>query len=114
MTRSGLLLSDDLIFTSKITGTAKAHGLTITTARTLARFEELRVEMSPTGVIVDLHFPGLNIAELVASLPGIPVTGYGSHVDVNTLKAARAAGCTRVMPRSQFVAELETKLSEWV
>jgi hypothetical protein len=114
MTKQGLLLSDDLIFTSKITGTANAHRLTIRVARSLTRFEEC-VKLSPiTGIIVDLHFPGLDLSHLMSLIGNVPVTGYGSHVDVATLKAARAAGCTRVMPRSQFVEQLETQLAEWI
>jgi hypothetical protein len=45
--------------------------------------------------------------------PRVNVIGFGSHVDVGTLKAARAAGCDHVLPRSQFVADLETQLPVW-
>jgi DNA-binding NarL/FixJ family response regulator len=117
---NGILLSDDLIFSSKVTGTARAVGATVVVvARSLERFAELMASTPPTGVILDLNFPGLEIAKLMAELhatcPVMPsVTGYGSHVDVATLKAARAAGCQRVMARSQFVQELETHLAEWL
>lgn len=116
---AGLMLSDDLLFVSKVTATARAHGLTVAVARTAAQAVESARRTPPTGVLVDLHNPGLDLpgflAELTATCSMMPrVIGYGSHVDVETLKAARAAGLDRVMPRSQFVTELEVSLSDWL
>jgi len=42
------------------------------------------------------------------------VVGYGSHVDADTLHAARVAGCDPVLPRSRFVEELPTALAGWL
>lgn len=111
---SVLVLCDDLMFTSKVTATARAHGLPAAVARTSA---DVIRKAPPTGcVLVDLHLPGLDLPPLLAALraAGSPrVIGFGSHVDVETLKAARAAGCDQVLPRSQFTKELETRLPEW-
>ncbi|MEO2091219.1 MAG: response regulator [Gemmataceae bacterium] len=112
---SVLIVCDDLMFTSKVTATARAHGLTTAIARTAA---DAGRKAPPAGcVIVDLHLPELDLPQLLTDLraggSAAVVIGFGSHVDVDTLKAARAAGCDRVMPRSQFVKELETKLPEW-
>jgi hypothetical protein len=41
------------------------------------------------------------------------VLAYGSHVDTDTLRAARAAGCDPVWPRSKFIEELATALPGW-
>src|ERR1700693_4456143 len=103
---SALLLCDDLLFRSRITGTAEQLGLTVHTVRTadalLAEAQQLR----PTCVLLDLHNPGLVIADVVTSLkeqqPPPTIIAYGSHVDVATLRRAREAGCDRVLPRSQF------------
>lgn len=119
MTPRGLLLSDDLIFTSRVTATACADGLTVAPAKTAAALLALAREGTPAGVIVDLHNPGLDLdgflVGLRAACPGMPrVIAYGSHVDAARLKAARAAGCDRVMPRSQFVAELEAGIRGWL
>jgi hypothetical protein len=38
---------------------------------------------------------------------------YGSHVDTESLRAARAAGCDRVLPRSKFIEELPSALPDW-
>jgi DNA-binding NarL/FixJ family response regulator len=114
----GLLLSDDLIFTSRITGTGTALGHTIRAVKSPELLLSLAKQQTPPCVILDLSNPGLNISDLVASLkqfePPPRVVAYGSHVDTATLKAARAAGCDIVMPRSQFVEELPKSLGEWM
>lgn len=116
---TGLLLSDDLIFTSRVTATARAHGLTVATAKTAGAVLKLAKQSPPTGVIVDLQNPGLDLPAFLAGLreacPSMPrVIGYGSHVAADVLKAARQAGCDQVMPRSQFAAQLEDGLKEWL
>src|SRR5262245_16363927 len=115
---TGLLLSDDLIFTSRVTGTGRDLGFPFRAAKTADAVLALAGETVPACVIVDLSNPGLNITEFVAALkqltPPPTVVAYGSHVDTATLKAARAAGCDQVMPRSQFVEELPVKLYKWM
>jgi CheY-like chemotaxis protein len=115
----GLLLSDDLIFTSRITGTAQALGLTVKAARSVEALIELARQELPSGVIVDLANPGLDVTELLRRLrevcPVMPrVTAYGSHVDAAGLKAARDAGCDLVLPRSAFVERLPKDLPDWL
>ncbi len=115
----GLLLSDDLLFTSRITGTASALGLTVKAARSAEGLETLAQEQIPGCVIVDLAHPTLDIAALIprlrASCSPMPrIVAYGSHVDTATLRKAREAGCDVVLPRSKFVEELPNKLGEWM
>ena len=118
MPATAILLSDDLIFTSRITGTARDLGLQVTPARTAATLLTLAQKQPPSCVIVDLSNPGLAIGELAAGLRELPVrpriVAYGSHVDTATLRAAREAGCDIVLPRSQFVAELPAELPGWL
>lgn len=108
------MLCDDLVFGSKVTATGRAHGVPVAVARTPAGAV---AKLPGVGcLIVDLHLPGLDVAALMAEVRAageVKVIAFGSHVDVETLKAARRAGCDLVMPRSQFVVELETKLAEW-
>jgi DNA-binding NarL/FixJ family response regulator len=112
----GYLLSDDLIFTSRITGTAQSLGHEVRPARNVAQLANLIIQQVPQCVLVDLHNPGLSIGDLLKqlSLPRPFVVGYGSHVDAATLKAARDAGCDLVLPRSKFVEELPGALSSWL
>jgi CheY-like chemotaxis protein len=115
----GLLLSDDLIFASRITGTARALGLVVMQAQTPAALTELARQQPPRGVLIDLGHPGLALVELLDELrracPVMPrVMAYGSHVDAAGLRAARAAGCDPVLPRRKFVEDLPTELPKWL
>jgi DNA-binding NarL/FixJ family response regulator len=113
-----VLLSDDLMFTSRITGTARDLGLQVMPARTPAAVLELARREPLTCAIVDIATAGPNLANLVSSLkalsPAPRVVAYGSHVDTASLQAARLAGCDPVLPRSKFVEVLPTQLADWL
>lgn len=116
---TALLLCDDLMFASRITGEARALNLTVKPARSLEQFFNLARQEAPSCVLLDLAFPGLDLSELFRRLgeawPSMPrVVAYGSHVDTERLKAARAAGCDPVLPRSKFVEELPQALPRWL
>lgn len=111
---SVVLLCNDLLFGSKVTATGRAHGIPVAVARTPAA--AVAKVADAACVIVDLHMEELKLPEFLGQLRAmrpVRVIGFGSHVDVETLKAARRAGCDLVMPKSQFNAELESKLAEW-
>src|SRR2546421_3184978 len=113
----GLLLSDDLIFSSRIIGTASDLGLRVIALPSPRALLDALQPQCPRCVIVDLANPSLVIAELMKSLAHVAprpfVVAYGSHVDTATLQAARDAGCDVVWPRSKFVAELPAALPAW-
>ncbi|MSQ93409.1 MAG: hypothetical protein EXR98_02510 [Gemmataceae bacterium] len=113
----GLLLCDDLIFTSRIVGEATAQGLTLRPVKTLRDLVHFLVQSPPSCVIVDLNLDGVLVAEIVLTAAGLEpkpnLVGYGSHVDAATLKKARDAGFDVVWPRSKFVEELATALPHW-
>jgi len=114
-----LLLSDDMIFTSRITGTARDLGLCVKPARSMEALNALIHQQLPCCIIVDLGHPGLAIVDLMGSLgkicaPMPRVVAYGSHVDTTTLRTAREAGCYAVLPRSKFVEELPRALPDWM
>ncbi|MFL5244001.1 MAG: response regulator [Gemmataceae bacterium] len=115
----GLLLADDLLFTSRITGTARALNLVVKAAGTVDALKASVPDEQPGCIFLDLANPTLKIDELIVWLKenclAMPrVVAYGSHVDTATLRTARAAGCHEVMPRSQFVDLLPAKLTEWL
>lgn len=119
MSAPGLMLCDDLIFYSRVSGTARAAGLSVRMVRTVADLVAAARAAPPGGVIVDVHFPDLDLPALLTSLKEacavMPrVIAYGSHVEAAVLKAARAAGCDLVLPRSAFVEQLEAKIAEWL
>lgn len=115
---AGLLLSDDLLFASRITGEARALGLSVKSARSLEQLLEWTRHESPSCLLLDLAFPGLDLSALFARLRESTepprVVAYGSHVDTESLRAARIAGCDPVLPRSKFVEELPRALPKWL
>ncbi len=116
---TGLILSDDLVFVSRIAATAQAAGLAVRQARTSAELIALAAKNPPSGVILDLQNPGLDLSALLIELrtvcPVLPrVTAYGSHVETELLRAAREAGCDLVLPRSKFVRELDSQIETWL
>jgi DNA-binding NarL/FixJ family response regulator len=115
---AGLLLCDDLIFTSRIVGTGRDLGLELRSVKTIPALLDQARKQPPTCVILDLSLAGPAIADTVAQLrqiaPALRIVAYGSHVDTATLNAARAAGCDPVLARSQFVERLPNDLEAWM
>ena|ERR1035437_4291711 len=103
----------DLIFSTKITGTAKALGKSVSVARNLGRLSELLAAEGAARVIVDLNATGVDVMEAVrvAKGKGAHVVAYLSHVQVELAAEARAAGADEVMARSGFVERLPELLS---
>ncbi|MBV8692500.1 MAG: hypothetical protein JOZ37_18530 [Actinobacteria bacterium] len=70
----------------------------------------LLVEVEADLVVLDLSRPG--VLEALSGLGHTRTIGFGSHVDVETLQAAREAGCDLVLARSAFFARLPGVLDE--
>ena len=105
---TGLLISKDLMFISQVTGTARAQGLTVQTVMD-ATMAAQRCQSAEIGcVFVDLGNNGVDLAPLFASFNAHPETprpkvlAFGSHVAVDMLEAARAAGCASRTRRAQI------------
>ncbi len=117
---SGLLLCRDLIFISKITGTAKELGCRMVVAGDPASALRAIDSGRPQAVFVDLSAGDLLVGVLAletyqkAALPGTTFLAFGSHVDAQALAAARSAGCDPVMPRSKFSAELPALIKRYL
>ncbi|RUL85919.1 DNA-binding transcriptional response regulator [Tautonia sociabilis] len=106
----GLLLSKDLIFTSKITGTARELGHRVLVAGTEELARSMIEQWRPRGVFVDLSAGEMVRPEALmayrAIAPETRFVAFGSHVDAKALGDAWDAGCEEVLPRSRFTAEL--------
>lgn len=109
-----LVLSDDLLDSSRVGGHARAAGLDVLACRDSAGLLAA-VARGPALAVLDLHNPTLDAAAVVPALKaaGCRVVGYGSHVDAARLRAARQAGCDEVLPRSAFFDGLEDRLRAW-
>ena len=103
---------DDLIFSIKLSTTARHLGVDLFFERTAAGIVPRVREKQPSLVIFDLNSQKLAPLEAVAALKADPelktvrTLGYVSHVDETTIAAARQAGIDQVIARSAFTARL--------
>ena len=107
-----LAVVDDLFFVSKLQETARQVGAEVRVVRAADfRAESLR-QARPALAVFDLNATSANTVELIrqmkadAELKEIPVIAFLSHVQVDLQRAAQAAGCDQVLPRSKFTASL--------
>jgi DNA-binding NarL/FixJ family response regulator len=110
-----LALVDDLFFQAKILETAKQLGITVRTSTTGGALLAEIAKDAPKLVIVDLNAHGAPvhaIERVCATAPGLRLIAFLSHVQTDLAQQARAAGCTQVMPRSQFTRDLATILAQ--
>ena len=112
--RRGVLLTNNVLFSSMVTGTAAAAGHEVAIAGNLGETLELCRSRPCAYIIIDLSMSEIAVQSAVSRLREmnglIPVIAFGSHVDKERLDEARAAGCNEVMPRSKFSAELPALL----
>lgn len=98
----------DLIFATKIRGTASALGVDIAVVRDRAAM--LKQLDDAAVLILDLNLDGdqgLELIRLARAQPVVPrIVAYCAHVDQDLAVAAKEAGADEVMPRSGFVAAL--------
>jgi len=114
--RTALLVSRDLFFISKVTGTASSLGIELRVAAEAQSAAQLANAETFQCIFIDLADDGLNVSEFFANLKAgwtVPVVAFGSHVATARLQAAREAGCTDVMPRSRFSASLPELLQKY-
>ncbi len=104
-----LILVRDLMFCSRITATATAANVP---------FKVIRDPAKLAGEVGDRLIVDLNQAQTITAAAdwrratGRAVVGFVSHVDGETIAAAKAAGLDRIMARSQFVQQLPMLLAE--
>jgi DNA-binding NarL/FixJ family response regulator len=115
---TGLLVSRDLIFITKIKGTAADLGHAMLVASTQSQAESMIASCRPTVVLVDLtggQMAGSGALRAYQSLAGADawLIAFGPHVDVDALAAAKAAGFHAVLPRSIFTAKLPEFLDRY-
>ena len=116
-TKFGILISRDLFFGSKVTGTASQLGLRVELVGTIERAVERAAADGCALILVDLEMQQLSVHDLVDALDSAarpPVVAFGAHVHAALLDEARSAGCDDVMPRSKFSATLPDLLRRYL
>jgi len=113
-----VLCSPDLMLAVRVEGVAVALGCRLRTAESAAAAAGIVAEAAPVAAVIDLAAPGLALAETVAALRRLDaalfVLGFFPHVQRELGAAGRAAGCSLVVPRSRFMAELPQLLRQAV
>lgn len=113
---SVVALAADMIFSSRIQGTAQVVGVTVL----LARYESqvlAAVKAGASIVLLDLDARAVDTNALIRELraldlPHLRITAFVSHVRIDAIEAAREAGAHRVIARSAFVRDLPAILGE--
>jgi CheY-like chemotaxis protein len=103
---------DDLLFSVKISTAAKTLGADVYFERTPGMAAARIRDKQPSLVIFDLNSAKLNPLGVIAELKADPATrgiktlGFVSHVQTDTIDAARQAGIDEVLARSAFAERL--------
>ena len=106
-----IVFMDDLMFLSRIRSASAAQGIPVVAVRSVFDLMDA-CQRGARLVLVDLD-SRLPVAQAIAAVTaepelfGIPIVGFFSHIHPERADAARAAGCTRALPRSAFVRQLE-------
>ena len=110
-----LLLTSDLMVSSKVAAAGLRASREIDTAMSVDALLERAVAKPPTAVILDLSVPGLDLPPLVAQLRSGPqpptIIAFAPHVHATLLDAAREAGCDQVLTRGDFHRRLDEVLA---
>lgn len=103
-----LALVRDLMFSSRISATARAVGAEVRVLRDPAQLENSVGSL----LLVDLNLPGaLESAAAWKQSTKSTVIAFVSHVDTETIARAREFGLDRVMSRGGFVEALPSILT---
>ena len=117
MNRRVIAAVSDMLFASKIRGTAEHLNVTVNFARTEAGLFDAAKADVPSLIILDLHDTRLDPFRLAARLKSderlraVPLVGFFSHVETELQKRAKEAGVEHVLPRSVFTGRLAEILS---
>jgi hypothetical protein len=114
---AGLLLCRDLIFTTKVTGTAQALGYHIQVAGDARSAQSVIESLCPRVIFIDLTAGELVSLQALSDYfklagPDVWFVAFGPHVEEEALATAKAAGCQVVLPRSKFAGDLP-RLMQW-
>jgi DNA-binding NarL/FixJ family response regulator len=110
-----IAILSDLIFSSRITGTASQVGATCKIVKDLASLQDSLEAGEVDSVLMDLSCDGLAFEEAIRTIkskrPGVRIVAFCSHVQTELMTQAKSAGADLVLPRSAFVQQLPQLLS---
>jgi two-component system NtrC family sensor kinase len=112
MNRRVIAAVSDMLFASKIRGTAEHLNVSVDFARTEdGLFDSAKADV-PSLIILDLHDTRLDPFALAARLKAdgrlraVPLVAFFSHVETELQRRGVEAGIDHVLPRSVFTRRL--------
>lgn len=113
-----LLCSAELMLAVRVESAAAALGYRLRSAASPDEAATAVAAERPAAVLLDLAAIGDRLTETLAALRGSEpapfLLGFFPHVQRELGAAGRAAGCSLVVPRSRFMAELPALLRQAV
>ena len=113
-----LLLSQDLMVTSRGSGVVGALNISFRSVSTTHHLQSAWKESPADLVAVDLTLPRLDVEEVVRWIHARPtrstVIAFGPHVQTKKLAKAEQSGCDHVYVRGEFFAQMQHILRQAV
>ena len=113
---SCIAIVSDMIFATRISGTAKKVGADCRIVKDPSALQEALESQNPATVLVDMNCDGISPEEAIRTVkshcPNARVVAFFSHVQTELEEQARAAGADDVWPRSAFVQRLPQLLED--
>lgn len=106
-------LTPDLMFATRIEDVAKHLGYPVEFLKPEDDAGAVIVRVSPSLVVVALDAPRSMETIEAGKKAGTRVLAFGSHKNVELMRAAKAAGCDQVVARSQMAADLPNLLKKY-
>jgi CheY-like chemotaxis protein len=110
-----LVAVPDLFLRPKVEEGVRAAGLTPEATRP-SNLAARAAEASPACAVLDLEAPGaLDVVRAIRADPAtaeLPLLGFCGHLRVELIREGRAAGCTRVVARSEMARRLDRIVTE--
>jgi hypothetical protein len=111
-----LYLTNDLLFSSRVTAAAKQVGVRLAVIGSLEQLRE-RLDAPTPAVLIDLEHREADAATIKGLLqdlsPRPTMIAYGPHVKDTLLQRAQAAGFDLVLSRGQFDQQIGQLLQSW-
>jgi DNA-binding response OmpR family regulator len=99
-------LTNDLMFSSRVSGAAQSAGAELRVVSSVAGLIDLLSEGGIRLVILDLTVSGLDLTSVLPEIRNtdseVAVVAYGPHVHEQKLAEAASAGCDQVLSKGQF------------
>ena len=111
-----IAIVSDMIFATRITGTAEKVGAKCKIVKDPAALRDALESEQPDTVLVDMDCAGISPEEAIRTVksqcPNARVVAFFSHVQSELGEQAKAAGADDVWPRSAFVQRLPQLLAD--